>query len=104
MTYRGANFKEKEKNMALTNTDAWYSSAIVAGLALLVYSPVMFNAVENIFASIGLSGAIAELEKGTGVSKIFGLPRPTFLGVLLHSIVLFFLAYMIFALVDFNCE
>jgi preprotein translocase subunit SecY len=89
--------------MAIRNNDAWYISAIGGGLALLVFSPVMFNIVEGAFSSVGLGGTVAILEGRDG-SKIFGLPRPTVTGVLLHSVVLFFLLYMILALVDFQCD
>lgn len=89
--------------MGLASADRWYIAAIVGGFSLLIHSPMVYNVVEGTFESVGLKGAVTEMERTTPMGRLFGLGKPTYFGVFLHSLVLFFATFGILH-IDWNCS
>jgi hypothetical protein len=73
--------------MPVNNNSAWAISGAVGGLALIIYSPFVFYLMDMIFMSRGYISS----SKGQ---------TPTTLGLILHTIVLFFLTFVIISQLD----
>ena len=67
--------------MTLTNEHRWAASGVIAAASLIIFSPIMYRITD---ATIGFGKGYLAEEKGY---------RHKLLGVFIHAIVLFFVAY-----------
>lgn len=75
--------------MPVNNQSAWAISGAIAGLALIIYSPLLYYMVEMLFMSKGWISS----DQGK---------KPTVLGLIVHTVVLFFLTYVIVSQIDWT--
>ncbi len=76
--------------MTFTENNKWAASGAIAGAALLVFNPLTYWLVDTIFASKGWIAG----NKGM---------CPTYLGLFIHVIVLFFAVYGLLC-IDWACQ
>jgi len=75
--------------MTLTNTNRWACAGAIGGAALIIYSPLTYWFTDT----LGMGRGYVSSDKGT---------RPTYFGLFLHTVVLFFVVYGLLC-IDWAC-
>jgi hypothetical protein len=79
-------FIQKTRLMTLTSNNRWAASGAIAGAALIIYSPLTYWFMDT----LGMGRGYVAQNKGT---------CPTYLGLFIHTLVLFF---VVFGLLSIN--
>ena len=76
--------------MTLKSNNRWAASGAIGGAALIIYSPITYRFMDM----LGLNRGYVAQNKGS---------CPTYLGLLLHTVVLFFVVYGLLS-INWICE
>jgi len=76
--------------MTLKNNNRWAAAGAIGGASLIIYSPLTYWFMDT----LGMSKGYVAQNKGT---------CPTYLGLFLHTVVLFFVVYGLLS-IDWTCE
>lgn len=80
--------------MTLDTNDQWAIAGALAGIVLVIFNPLTFQLMEFLTMK---KGWIAEIDSE-------GKAKPTWFGVLLHTVVVFFLAFTVLSTIDWRCS